>query len=188
MGSFGENFFLNFLKLKNRFRAGAWPLFRVPTQKETLSSVLLCFPEKEANLKKYQVTVRQLVTLFPEARFAVVLHRSQLNTLTLPPETAVFVYDERDFSHFGVLKKSWQAALPAGLSLTIDLNTSDSLWSAYLCHSTAAPLRVTFEKERAGYFFNIILRSRTGASFSEKMEQLIQLIRALTETQQELAA
>jgi len=188
MHTLGERLFLKWVKLKDRFQASEQQLFRVPAQKETLSSVLICFPFPETNLESYQKFLRELFSIFPEVSLSVVLHRTQLNAVQFPAKTAVFVYDERDFSRFGVLRKTWLTAMPKEFALVLDLNETNSLWSAHLCRNTRAPLRLTFEKENATYFFNIILRPREGAPLQERMEQLFQTIRALTNRQQGLAA
>ncbi len=188
MCSLGENAFLWFFKMKNRFRSDQWSAFWVPTQRKTLTSVLICFPSKEINGETYRKFLGELFAFFPEIPISVVLHREQLNAVRLPQNATVFVYDERDFSRFHVMKRSWLAALPEGLALAVDLNESDSLWSAHLCYETHAPLRLSFDKETAPDFFNIVLRPREGALPQEKLEQMLQSIRALTEIQQELAA
>ncbi len=188
MNSLGEKIFLALFKLKRRLGTPEAHAVRVPVQMNERTSVLICFPSEESDLRRYQNFLNHLLEVLPEKALFLILHRTQLNALKLPARASVLTYDQRDFTRFGTLKRAWLTALPKDVFLTLDLNEGHSLWSAHLSFQTHAPLRLAFQQEQGDIFCNILLRSRAGAEFSEKMEQVIQSVRALINPPKVLAA
>ncbi|UCE04597.1 MAG: hypothetical protein JSW07_13325, partial [bacterium] len=85
---------------------------------------------------------------------------------------------DKNVNFFGLPKKELkQKILATKYDIVIDLNDDFHLPSTYLCLKSRASLKICFDHEKRGPFYNFYFRTKPNKSLDKKYRKLIQYLK-----------
>ncbi|NOY79088.1 MAG: glycosyltransferase family 9 protein [Calditrichaeota bacterium] len=185
MSAIKEKYFLQRLRIKQAFSRGKKTPLTLPLRIPQAPRFIVCLPDREEDLLTIQNYLPSFIHHFASGTFFLVVNRSFETFFAAVPSVRILPFSPDDFSSVGILKKQWVAQIPKNIFMAIDFNTTNRLWSEYLCYSSQAPVRISFKKPRVADFFNIILHPNQNNDFQKQVGYLLRIIQDLTRIKKE---
>ncbi len=136
--------------------------------------ILVCMPFEYDEFKAALPFINQVADRFPQSRMTAVVPESFRNWLDRKSLTAVIHLKPDDANFLKLPGKNLRDRLiQKAYDMAIDLNSDENLFSSILCAVCGAKVRVGFDREECGMFFNYLIIPRDSQDMQAKYSALM---------------
>ena len=143
------------------FRQSRDPMIHFTNVLTQARRALVILPEASIDREMVTTLLRYLLQKFSSEEITVILRDDQVYSFASTPRLKTLTYSNRDLNPWFVPRRELVEKMNTqSYDVTMDLNMSFSLPSAFLCKASNAPLRVSFAKREGDWFYNFQVRTK----------------------------